>query len=455
MDPITTAVATFAAKELAKQTIGKAYGFILGKYNLTKLAKFKDKYIEYCNKILHIKTLASQDKSVFIDDIFVPLELAGTSLSSITVHDNTTLGVEERAVLIKGLAGQGKTTILRKLIANNSRRQKFLPIFYEFKNYQGGSIELAISSYLSNTGIEISEADIEKILNDSNVRLYLDAFDESPYKYRSELLDQFQKLINKYNCHIVCTTRPETELDTISDIEIYYVSPLSQDQVFGIIHKTSTDKDKAIELCEALKRSPLHNKSDSILKSPILVVLFCISYNLGEEIPNTLSQFYGNIFDTIFYRHDNLKGKVNRIRHWNDNRRIYRELFDCLCFISQRCGFDSFSRDRLSGFLSDSLRYVGEDEKLSDKILNELITITNLIIEDGFNEYRFVHKSIQEFFTSSFICSLNYGKKSNFTKGVLAIRHFIRFLIIRYSFLRKLTTTTIANITLFQALVTC
>lgn len=137
---------------------------------------------------------------------------------------------------------------------------------------------------------------------------------------------------------------------------------------------------------------------------------------MGEDIPNTLSQFYSNIFDTVFHRHDNIKGKVYRERHWNDNRRIYRELFDCLCFISLRDGLNGFSHEKLVSFVSISLKHINEEYSIADKAVKELSSITNLIIEDGFNEYRFVHKSIQEFFAASFIISLQHDKKISFYK---------------------------------------
>lgn len=416
MDELTKEVIKTGTEVIIKKFIGETYDFFLSKYKLMHLQDYKDKYIEYCRKILYVKTLASQDKSLYIDDIYVPLTLRGINLSSVTVTDTTVLDLPYSAILIKGLAGQGKSTILRKLLSNNLRMKKHFVIFYELKNYKGGDIEESLMNTLKASGVDIDIKSIEKILTDSNARLYLDAFDEINPIHRSELLDQFQKIYNKYKCTIICTSRPDTELDSLTDICTYTVDTLNQSQIFGIIRRTSTDDDKAAELCAALERSPLHNDSESILKSPILVVLFCISYNLGEEIPSTLSQFYGNIFDTVFYRHDNLKGKVNRIRHWNDNRRIYRDLFNCLCFISQQSGANSFDRDSLTHYLSKSLEYMNEDKRLSDKIFNELASITNLIIEDGFNEYRFVHKSIQEFFSSSFVCSLNYEKKCQFYK---------------------------------------
>lgn len=402
--------------EVAKKTIASAYDFLVKKYELLDILKFKEIYLNYCEKNLEIKTLVSQDKYYHVDEIYIPIDImqSGTQ-SRIQVSDLTALD-NDRAILIKGLAGQGKSTLLRKLLSNNAKRFNRLPVFYELKNYNGGTLELAISKSLSNFGIKISESAISKLLSDSNVKIYLDAFDEVKPEYRNELTDEIKRFINSFNCHVICTSRPDTEIDSLSEFRTFSVCELTEEQIFGIIKSTASDQEKCDELCNALKRSPLHTNKDSILKSPILVILFCISYNLGEEIPNTLSQFYSNIFDTVFYRHDNIKGKVYRQRHWNDNRRIYRELFDCLCFVSLREGLNGFSHEKLVSFVSISLNYINEENSNAEKAARELSSITNLIIEDGFNEYRFVHKSIQEFFAASFIISLQHEKKVSFYK---------------------------------------
>ncbi|MBE4884914.1 MULTISPECIES: NACHT domain-containing protein [Enterobacter cloacae complex] len=410
------AVTGIVLNEVAKRTIASAFDLLVKKYELLDILTFKEKYLEYCEKILEIKTLVSQDKYFHVDEIYIPIDImqSGTQ-SRIQVSDLTALD-NDRAILIKGLAGQGKSTLLRKLLSNNAKRFNRLPVFYELKNYNGGSLELAISKSLNQFGIKISEYALSKLLSDSNVKIYLDAFDEVKPEFRSELTDEIKRFINSFNCHVICTTRPDTEIDTLSEFITFSVCELTEEQIFGIIRVTASDQEKCDELCGALKRSPLHKKNDSILKSPILVILFCISYNLGEEIPHTLSQFYSNIFDTVFHRHDNIKGKVYRERHWNDNRRIYREVFDCLCFVSLREGLNGFSHEKLVSFVSISLDYINEDNSCAEKAVKELSSITNLIIEDGFNEYRFVHKSIQEFFAASFIISLQHEKKISFYK---------------------------------------
>lgn len=417
--PIETLV-TSALKPVvgaaAKKSFNSLFKLLSEKYKLRDFKKFEDSYIEYCQRILTVKTLESPDKVFNIDDIYVPIDLNESGRSTrLEVDDNTSLDTN-KAILIKGLAGQGKSTLLRKLLSNHAKSFNRLPIFYELKNYSGGLLITEISTSLANQGINLGVETLRQIIKDSNVKVYLDAFDEVNPEHRGKLLDEIRNLINGNNCHVVCTSRPDTEIDSLSELETYKVCELTETQIFKIIKKMASDDEKASELCEALSNSHLHRKGDSVLKSPILVVLFCVSYNLGEEIPSTLSQFYSNIFDTVFHRHDNIKGKVQRERHWNDNRKIYRELFDCLCFISLQSGLHNFSKETFVDLVERSLAYVNEDKAIADKISNELSSITNLIIEDGFNDFKFVHKSIQEYFAASLVTSLEHKKKQGFYK---------------------------------------
>jgi hypothetical protein len=418
VEPLTLGVSAINASGASKKIldssiVSEVFDSLVTKYKLSAFSGFKDKYLRLCSSNLLIKTIASPDNSVHVDEIYVPLELSGHS--RIEVESGTTLDNSSRASLIVGLAGQGKSTILRKLLSNNIAKISRLPFFYELKNYNGGEIEEAISKSLSNHGIEFSAGGLKKIFNDSNVRLFLDAFDECPSDHKAALYLEIDKLVRKYNCNIICTTRPDTELDALVGVDNYKVEFLKGRQIQSIIHKTCNDPSKADELCKALERSEFHKDSDSVLRSPILVVLFCTSYNLGISIPDSLSQFYKNIFDTVFLKHDNLKGGVARLRHWNDDRSIYRHVFDYFCFISQRQSLASFSFSELSRLISETLKYLSRESSASDVIATELIQITNLLIKDGYDEYKFIHKSIQEFYCASFLSSgLDTEKKKAF-----------------------------------------
>jgi hypothetical protein len=418
MSTLAVGVSLLNASGIPKKIVDSSivsgvFDSLVSKYNLSGFSSFKDNYLKLCSGHLFIKTIAAPDSSVHVDEIYVPLELSGHS--RIEVSDGTTLDNSSRASLIVGFAGQGKSTILRKLLSNNISRISRLPFFYELKNYNGGGIESEISRNLNLQGVKFSAAGLSSIFKDSNVRLFLDAFDECPSEHKKELFSEIDKLIRKYNCNIICTTRPDTELDALVGVDVYRVEFLRNSQIKSIIHNTCQGTQKSADLYAALERSKFHREHDSILRSPILVVLFCISYNLGIDIPESLSQFYKNIFDTVFVKHDNVKGGVVRVRHWNDDRSIYRDIFDYFCFISQRSSVSSFSFNEFSRFISSTLKYFSKDADLADKISNELIQITNLIIKDGYDEYKFIHKSIQEFFCASFLCvKLSTDEKSAF-----------------------------------------
>ncbi len=165
LEDVAYTVGSAAAKEAAKKTVGACFDYLCNKYKLKELGKFKRNYIDYCNNVLHIKTIASQDNSVFVDDVYVPISIlkAGHSIP-FEITEKTALD-DSRALLIKGLAGQGKSTILRKLLSNNAKLYERLPIFYELKNYKGGSIEKAFSDSLVGMGVKISEFSVTK-LND-------------------------------------------------------------------------------------------------------------------------------------------------------------------------------------------------------------------------------------------------------------------------------------------------
>lgn len=413
-DEIMQSVVSKLAVQAISAAIPKVFDFINLKYGISISDANKNKYRDNCINILFIKTIMSPDNAIYIDDIYVPLNIEGEGTVKISVEDSVTLDYDDRALIIKGIAGMGKSTVLRKLFSTCCKEGRYFPIFYEFKNYNGGEIEDCISRHLLIYGLRLNLEEISNLLNDSNTKLFMDAFDECPFEHRDELLFQIQKIIGMYGCRLIVTSRPDTEIDAIAKLKTYNISNLTPKQIEKIVVKYAADEAKATNLCEAIARTPFHRPSESVLKSPILVILLCVSYNMGEDIPDTLSEFYEKIFDTVFSKHDNIKSGVHRNRLFNDNRRIYQELFKYLSFISQRAELSEFNRTKLINFSSQALQILGKDQSLADRVSDEIIGITNLIITDGYDRYRYVHKSIQEFFSASLVANMKKEEKIAF-----------------------------------------
>lgn len=73
MGVISGAVLTSVGNDIAKRTIASVFELLAKKYQLMDILKFKEHYLDYCEKNLEIKTLVSQDKSFNIDEIYIRL----------------------------------------------------------------------------------------------------------------------------------------------------------------------------------------------------------------------------------------------------------------------------------------------------------------------------------------------------------------------------------------------
>lgn len=407
-------IATNLTFEFVRVAINKAFGFILTKYNIGIKTEAIDKYIEHCEKLLTVKTLLSTNRDYLLNQIYVPLTIKTETDVSLDVADGVNLDHESRTVIIKGIAGMGKSTVLRKLLVNCLNECRYFPIFYEIKNYKGGNIEHNIMVHMKKFGLDLCENQIETFLDDSNTKLFMDAFDECHPKYRSELISEIEKLIYRYNCKIYLTSRPDTEIDNVPHLITYQIKDLSKAQTKSIIYKSTSSAESAEHLWHTIEKNRFATNPGSILKSPILVVLLCLTYNAGAEIPETLPDFYKNIFDTMFFRHDNLKVGISRKITWEENKKIYQETFEALSFITQQDEASQFDRRTLTSYFTESLKYMDEDSCKADAMLDDIVNVTNLIIQDGYNSYKFIHKSIQEYYTASFVLHLDAPAKVKF-----------------------------------------
>ncbi|HHQ4711048.1 TPA: hypothetical protein ACSP2O_000903, partial [Aeromonas veronii] len=100
------------------------------------LDNYTDKYV---SKNLKIRTLHSAEADIYLDEIYSPLTLSANSDVTICVDNNFSLEYR-KIVNIIGIAGQGKSTILRKIFLEEMKRGLIFPFFIELRKLNGESI---------------------------------------------------------------------------------------------------------------------------------------------------------------------------------------------------------------------------------------------------------------------------------------------------------------------------
>ncbi len=424
MEPITaltSAALKQAITHLTKKLIDKAWdiGENQGKNILGQLSEDYPATIyteRYVNRFLKMRTLHSAESDVYLNEIYSPLRIVKQGGSEeFIVGDTFTLNFN-RTVNIIGIAGQGKSTILRQLFLQEIYKTERFPFFIELRKIEESSILDYLKQQLEDIGLSLIEGDVEILLQSRKVVLMLDGFDEVTSSRRHRLLNEINQLKTRYNCSVIVTSRPGTEICTEIDIINFKVKTLNCNEIISIISKLDRNA-----VNEELKDLIINNvQLQGTLVSPILVNLLYVCYPYLDIVPKNVIDFYDKLFITLFSRHDKIKN-FNRERSSQVSSIEAGNIFNAFCFDSLNKNVMEFTEESLYKFLNSALKLNGTSLELTEKVQNDLIDITCLIQKDGFDKYLFLHKSIQEFHAAKFIASLPHVHKEKFYLKLLEV----------------------------------
>jgi hypothetical protein len=161
----------------------------------------------------------------------------------------------------------------------------------------------------------------------------------------------------------------------------------------------------------------IHNGDESIrelLITPLYVTLLFINFKSQRGMPAAITEFYNELFSVLLKRHDQTKVAFTRNRLVNDLGDFdFRKIYNGFCFASKEFSkTNEFKKTELIKSIDISKVYY--DKKINScDYLNDIITVTSLMVKEG-DLYQFIHKSVQEFFASSFVSSSPEKLKKQF-----------------------------------------
>jgi hypothetical protein len=132
-----------------------------------------------------------------------------------------------------------------------------------------------------------------------------------------------------------------------------------------------------------------------------MVTLLVLSYKSYKQLPTKLSDFYDALFQTLIQRHDGTKPGFTRIRSCSLDDAQYRQVFEALCILAKKAAKQSFDQESIYSLSQEAIQHCELNASPSCYI-DDIVKITCLILRDG-EEYRFIHKTVQEYYTSSYI----------------------------------------------------
>ncbi len=278
-----------------------------------------------------------------------------------------------------------------------------IPIFCELRFVtKDRPLKEYIFSSFDRLGFKIDEEIFAFYASTGKFVLMLDGFDEVDDDFASFVIEQIDFLADKFpSLQMVLTSRPDAGVQRSARFRVFRLAGLSLRDHLPFYKKLLGDDKFALEVTEAIKGSESDIKS--MLKTPLLLNLLVLIYRKQPKVPKNVEEFYDRLFDILLHEHDFSKGAYRRKRVATLGEREARRLFEAFCFASRLRDHKTLTLQDCEQCLDEAMAKTAI--RISkDKYLEEMVKIACLMQKEG-NRYHFLHKSVQEFYASSFVAN--------------------------------------------------
>lgn len=367
------------------------------------------KYIEdRKEKLSTINTFLTQSEKVPFYDVFFPVTLFRKREKIYSKEINLDLLFEEtNTVGILGVAGSGKTMLMRHVFLTCYNSTFKIPIFIELRsiNRHTGTLTEYIYNIILDNKIKPSSRLLERALETGTFIFILDGFDEVVFEKREKLTTEIEFFTDRYHeNYFIISSRHGTSIESLPRLIPMSIKSLELSEIQEFI----TIQGKFLKdegLTNKIRKIVLDKKNEYLqnyLENPLLLSMFILTYRNNPELPRSKNKFFWNVFDTLGIKHDSLKkGAFVHPRKTNLLMEDFENILKAFCYISLEDYEVNFDRK----YLKDTLSFIKNKYKYSyqtDDVIYDLVTSISIMIPDGI-QYKFLHRTLQDYFSILFI----------------------------------------------------
>lgn len=313
-------------------------------------------------------------------------------------------------IIITGTGGIGKSTLLKHLFLNTIEETSYIPVLIEIRTVNTMEIDqlsarTLVYENLVNNGFKIEEEYFDYSMEQGAYIILFDGFDEVNREKIQKVTSEIISLSNKYpeNKYII-TSRPADGFMGWNDYVEMQSMELTKQQALELIKKIEFDeKVKDIFYKELDER--LFDKYKSFASNPLLLTIMLLTFDNRASIPDKLNDFYEQAFATLFNMHDATKEAYVRDIRSGLGCEDFKMVFSYFCFKSYFAGDNEFNEVLLRKYIQDCQRKFEYIKFGTDVFLTDLTQSVCMLIKEGIN-YRFTHRSFQEYFAAWYTCKL-------------------------------------------------
>lgn len=391
--------------KIVNERIEKAFNsftaFFKRKYNQHKIKTGKafEEYIKLSiEKYKYTKTILYKYEPVLMEDFYVDLDL---ELNNKIIDTRSVKNLIEVSndLIITGIAGSGKSTLMKYLFLDSIKNGAGIPIFIEIRNVKKdifNDLFEILKEYNFPQDIDL----FKKIIKSGKFIIFLDGIDETNPDIREKINNDILYMRESFgnNVYIVSSRPYDNFISWVHFTELKLL-PLTKEKAKSLINKLNYEnniKDKFLSNFDIIFRN-----HESFATNPLLLTLMLMTYAEYSAIPAKVSLLYERIFEMLYSSHDTTKFGYHRRIYSDLSQNEFKKVLSCFSLISYLCKKLRLTKKDIFAYLK-IVKEIYDIEFDQDLYLKDLIESVCLLIHEGFY-YTFTHKSFQEYFSSFFI----------------------------------------------------
>ena len=329
-----------------------------------------------------------------------------------------------KKILITDSAGMGKSTIMKRMfidLIDNGLKDVGIPIYIELNRLNKDHLILSeIQEELNSLSEEFDSDLLLNFIQTGGFIFFFDGYDEISIADKIEVTKDIQSFISKAGTsnYYILTSRPEDSLASFGDFRSFKIQPLSKEDAFKLLDKYDLSNNKMMsKKLITLLKSGKYNSIDEYLGNPLLVSLLYAGFDHKQIIPLKKHLFYRQVYEAFFDTHDLSKGIGGHKKRSGLDIDDFSRVLKCVGYICLKKTGIKFDEETILKVIDNAKTYcVNLDFKKYD-FLKDLLTSVPLFCKDG-NEYKWVHKSLMEYFAARFIADDTSENKDKYLKDI-------------------------------------
>ncbi|QHI36669.1 hypothetical protein IMCC3317_20320 [Kordia antarctica] len=417
---------TAEISEIFKKPLDKLFGLIGDELTQTFSNRLLEYQVEEYKRNYWSKTILHRSTPKPLREFYEPLYICKPNSSKrIPTNSTTNLFKNRNYITLIGNAGSGKSTMIKYLFTNCFEEKYKIPIKIELRylnEYDGRLNDYIFNEIFQFQKLGFSNTIIDRMLCVGQFIFFLDGYDEISSKIKEKTTKDIDSFVTKYpKNNYVLTSRPHTHIETLPLFENYMVSELQEDEIASFVKKQIPVQEN--ELTEKIIETISKRENESYqayLSNPLLLSMFILTFQSYSDIPQKRSDFYDQVFDTLYSLHDSVsKLAFVREKICGLSKEQFEEvlqLFSFLSFFEEKFIFPN-------NYITNKLEFIKSKKNNlkfdNSKIITDLQVAIGILNREGV-DYTFPHRSLQEYFAATYISKLDDKNKKNVYKKIVS-----------------------------------